>query len=212
MVRWRAVDVHTALAPLARRLFRGRRLAAASAALGLTPATRVLDVGGTATYWREAPVRPRLTLLNLYPTPAPGAEAVVGDGVALPFRDGAFEVVVSNSVIEHLGTFARQRAFAAECRRVGRRVWVQTPDRAFPIEPHYLAPVVHWLPRAVQRRVVRWMTPWGLLGRPTQADADAFVAELRLLSAREVAALFPDCRLVRERVLGLTKSLVALRD
>ncbi len=57
-------------------------------------------------------------------------------------------VVFSNSVIEHVGTWEDQQAFAAEVRRVGRRLWV--PAYECPIEPHYLAPLVHYLPKEVQ--------------------------------------------------------------
>jgi hypothetical protein len=35
---------------------------------------------------------------------------------------------------------------------------------------------------------------------------------IRLLSAREMRRLFPDAELWRERVLGVTKSLVAIRN
>ena len=61
----------------------------------------LLDVGGSPEIWKLCPVRPRLTLLNIrgYVTELP---FVVGDAVQLPFREGAFDVVFSNSLIEHL--------------------------------------------------------------------------------------------------------------
>lgn len=141
----------------------------------------------------------------------PGFDFRAGDGCALPFADGEFDVVFSNSVIEHVGSWERQQAFAREARRVGRRLWVQTPAREFFIEPHLLAPFVHWLPRRTQRGLIRWATGWGWLTRPTPAQVDEFLAEVRLLTRREMTELFPDCEILTERFLGLPKSYIAVR-
>ncbi len=186
--------------------------------LGIDAETRVLDVGGTPETWDMLPVRPRVTLLNTPRTKAELAAAswwVAGDGRALPFRDEAFDVVFSNSVIEHVGDAASQRRFAREVARVGRAYWVQTPNRWFPVEQHLLTPLVHWLPKSWQRRVVPRFTVWSALVRPSPDRRAFYLAhyldEVRLLSAGEFAALFPDARVIRERVLGWTKSLVAVR-
>src|ERR1017187_2845994 len=93
--------------------------------------------------WDMLAVRPRVTLLNPPRTKAELAGAswwVAGDGRAVPFRDAAFDVVFSNSVIEHVGDAQSQRAFAREVARVGRAYWVQTPNRWFPVEQHLLTP------------------------------------------------------------------------
>ena len=186
--------------------------------LHITAETRVLDVGGTPETWDMLPVRPRVTLLNTPRTKAELAGAsswVAGDGRSLPFRDEAFDVVFSNSVIEHVGDAPDQRRFAREVARVGRAYWVQTPNRWFPIEQHLLTPLVHWLPKHWQRFIVPRFTVWDALVRPSP-DRRAFylahyLEDVRLLSAAELAALFPDARLIRERLCGWTKSLVAVR-
>jgi len=136
---------------------------------------------------------------------------VLGDGCALPFADKSFDVLFSNSVIEHVGTWERQQAFAREARRVGRRLWVQTPAREFFIEPHLIAPVIHWLPHSWQRRLIRNFTVRGWLERPGPRDVEEFLAEVRLLTFAEMQSLFPDCTIMRERFLGLTKSYIAVR-
>jgi hypothetical protein len=186
--------------------------------LRITPETRVLDVGGTPETWDMLPVRPRVTLLNTPRTKTELAGAsrwVAGDGRALPFRDAAFDVVFSNSVIEHVGDADSQRAFAREVARVGRAYWVQTPNRWFPVEQHLLTPLVHWLPKHCQRWIVPRFTVWGALVRPSVDRRVFYLAhyldDVRLLSAAEFAALFPGARLIRERVCGWTKSLVAVR-
>jgi ubiquinone/menaquinone biosynthesis C-methylase UbiE len=186
--------------------------------LPIAAETRVLDVGGAPETWDMLPVRPRVTLLNTPRTRTELAGAgcwVAGDGRALPFRDAAFDIVFSNSVIEHVGDAESQRRFAREVARVGRAYWVQTPNRWFPVEQHLLAPFVHWLPKRWQRFLVPRFTVWNALVRPSP-DRRAFylahyLEEVRLLSAAEMAALFPDARLIRERLCGWTKSLVAVR-
>jgi len=185
----------------------------------LTPETTILDVGGAPETWDLLDVRPRVTLLNTPRTRGELAHAawwVAGDGRALPFRDGAFDVVFSNSVIEHVGDGESQRQFAREVARVGCAYWVQTPNRWFPVEQHLLTPVVHWLPKAWQRWIVPRFTVWSALVQPA-ADrrtfyVDHYLNEVRLLSGREVGELFPGARVIRERVFGWTKSLVAVRD
>jgi SAM-dependent methyltransferase len=83
----------------------------------------------------------------------PRIDYVQGDACALPFADGTFDVVHSNAVIEHVGTRARQELFVREALRVGRRVFVTTPNRWFPIEVHTRLPLVHWLPERAAGRV-----------------------------------------------------------
>ena len=198
--------------------FRIRRMQRFARELHITAETRILDVGGTPETWDMLAVRPHVTLLNTPRTRAEQAGAscwVAGDGRALPFGDAAFDVVFSNSVIEHVGDAGSQRRFASEVARVGRAYWVQTPNRWFPVEQHLLTPLLHWLPRRWQRWIVPRFTVWSALVRPT-ADRREFylthyLEDVRLLSASEFAALFPGARLIRERVCGWTKSLVAVR-
>jgi SAM-dependent methyltransferase len=185
--------------------------------MGITAETRVLDVGGTPETWDMVAIRPRVTLLNTPRTKAELAAApswVAGDGRALPFADGAFDVVFSNSVIEHVGDGESQLRFAREVMRVGRAFWVQTPNRWFPVEQHLLTPLIHWLPRRWQRAIVPRFTVWALVVRTTP-DRRAFylrhyLDEVRLLDAAALRALFPGARVIRERFCGWTKSLVAV--
>jgi hypothetical protein len=208
------VDIHRIYGRVGRR-FRLARMRRLVHEFALTDQTSVLDVGGTPQNWELVDVRPRVTLLNLGPSVdeaslPPHVRYVVGDGRDLPYGDGEFDLVVSNSVIEHVGNAADQARFAAEIRRVGRGVWVQAPAYEFPVEPHYLTPFVHWLPASVQRRVLRWSV-WGLITRPDRTFVDRLVDEIRLPNRRRMRVYFPDCELRAERVLGLTKAHVAIR-
>jgi SAM-dependent methyltransferase len=154
---------------------------------GLTPTTTVLDIGGTGGVWDCVPVMPDVTLLNLTAS-ATSLRQIVADGMRLPFADDAFDVVFSNSVIEHVPDHA---AFASELRRVGRRYFVQTPNKAFPLEPHVMTPLVNYLPKKRQRQINRNFTVWGWLTRPEQSYVDWFVEDTNLLGRREMEGLFP---------------------
>jgi hypothetical protein len=183
----------------------------------LTPNTRVLDVGGNPRIWSTLPatMRPRINYLNLPRAAEPGDDRgnlVFGDGCRLPFPDHSFDVAFSNSVIEHVGGPNSQAQFASEIRRVSRFYWVQTPNRYFPVEQHLLTPFIHWLPSAVQRALVPHVTIWALVTPAGRAERgfyfEHYLNDIRLLSSKDLTALFPGSRLIRERVLGWTKSLI----
>jgi hypothetical protein len=179
----------------------------------LSGPVRVLDVGGRVDFWRMMGFANDtvVTILNIEAqTGVPGFQIIAGDARDMrELPDDAFDVVFSNSVIEHVGTWDDQRRAAAEMRRVGRRYFVQTPNRYFPIEPHFLVPGFQFLPVSVRaamiaRRKLGWMAR-----APDHAAAVAKVEQIRLLSRSEVRALFPGASIYTERLLGLPKSFVA---
>ncbi len=174
----------------------------------------ILDVGGTSAFWSDSGRTLQVTLLNISPRPEhlpPNFTYIQESATDLPFPDRSFDIVFSNSTIEHLRDRVSQESFAREALRVGRGVWVQTPARWFPIEPHLITPFIHYLPKCLQRSLLRNFTVWGLIARPDRSDVDRFLDETLLLTARDMRALFPGCELRRERVLGLTKSLIVVR-
>ena len=139
---------------------------------------------------------------------------VFGDGTALPFANQSFDVVFSNSVIEHVGDAAQQEQFAAEIARVGKKYWVQTPNLYLFVEQHLWTPFLHWLPKRWQARVLERGTVWEWVTRPT-LDRRKFYLEhylmgIGLLSRGKLQRLFPNARIRRERFLGWTKSLIAV--
>jgi len=200
------------------RRFRARRMAELARLARLTERTRVLDVGGTAEIWSFAPVTPRITFLNQARASheiGERSQVVLGDGLRLPFRDRSFDLVFSNSVIEHVGDAGAQAQFAAELARVGKQYWVETPNRGFPVEQHLWTPVVHWLPKAWQRRLVPRCSLWALLTKHTREEREFYfrhyLDSVHLLSEADLRALFPGAIVLRERFLGWPKALVAWR-
>ena len=111
---------------------------------------RILDIGGTNNFWEQrgwaGRADARIVTVNLAAETRKheNIEPRVGDATDLrDYADGSFDVVFSNSVIEHLRTFDAQRAMAREVHRLAARHWIQTPNYWFPIEPHFLTPVWH---------------------------------------------------------------------
>jgi hypothetical protein len=124
----------------------------------------------------------------------------------------SYDIGFSNSVIEHVGSWERQLQFASEIRRVANALWVQTPAYECPIEPHYMTPFIHYLPRSLQKRILRWCTMWGWIERPNQEQIDALVETTRLLRKPEIQRLFPDCEIITEHLLWvMPKSYIAIR-
>lgn len=183
--------------PIAARA-RARRHAAFFGLTGLRPGMRVLDVGCGTLGLRALEPELEITGVDLSPRPSypgPFLQADVTEG--LPYEDGAFDLVYSSSVIEHVPP-ARRAAFAAEVNRVGRGLYVQTPAQSFPIEPHSLLPFAHWLGPALRR-------PYWRLG------AQGNWEDIHLLTRGEVRAYFPGADVHAERLGPLAKSWIAIR-
>jgi SAM-dependent methyltransferase len=186
-------------APFAARA-RRRRHRLFVQAVGLRDGDRVLDVGCGSAGLRALDKGHDITGLDVRPQPGYPGDAgrfVQGDALAMPFADGEFDVAYCNSLIEHVEPAQRAR-LAAELRRVAARYYIQTPNRWFPIEPHVLLPLFQFLPRAVRRRLWRF-----------GASGEVF-HDIHLLGRRELARLFPEARILRERVGPLTKSFMAV--
>lgn len=197
--------------------FRRKRMALFRERIRLTKETRILDVGGYPWCWQDAQVPSSVTILNLHVLPGLKEQwknrytLVAGDATCMPYQDRQFDIIFSNSVIEHLETYQQQEKFAREVRRVGRDLWIQTPAKCFFLEPHLLTPFIHWLPKRMQISLARYFTVWGWITRPGKETAFEYVNELRLLNESEMRILFPDCEIVKEKILGLTKSYIAVR-
>lgn len=138
-----------------------------------------------------------------------------------PIADRQFDIVFCSSVIEHVtapreivfdllddAKFAAsarlaQANFAAEVRRTAKRYFVQTPYKYFPIEPHSFLPFfVVLLPRRWQMKLMMFFgRHWIKSVKP----------DFRLLTVKEMRALFPDAEIVLERYCGLVKSIIAIK-
>jgi len=179
---------------------------------------QILDVGGAIGMWQrhrsELPEKFHVTLLNREFNDRPQlpyVSYIAGDAREMRiFPDRHFDICFSNSLIEHLGMM-EQVAVANEIRRVAKGYFVQTPNRYFPIEPHFLVPGWQFLPISLRTRLLQ-RRDFGWMGRVAdRALAREMVESIRLLSDRELQRLFADGQIHREKIGPLTKSLVAWR-
>jgi len=205
------------------RAFRRRRfelfLSLVDAVLAQKADSRIVDLGGTPDYWMQVgdllgPRRYPVTLVNRTIFPAPGARfaSVAGDARHVPiFADMSFDLVHSNSVIEHVGRWADMEAMAGEARRLAPAYFVQTPYFWFPVEPHCRTAFFHWLPESIRVSMLMRKSRGHWRQAEDIASAMRQIQSATLLDRRMFATLFPDAKIHRERVFGFTKSLVAIR-
>jgi hypothetical protein len=179
----------------------------------------ILDIGGEPEYWINYGQeldwgRVKVCLVNLTApkTSLPYLDAVIGDARHLnQYADLSFDIVHSNSVIEHVGRWGDMVAMAREVRRLAPRYFVQTPYFWFPIEPHARFPVLHWMPESWRYRIVM-KRACGFWQR--QRDVGAAMGAIQsasMIDKRQMKFLFPDAKITFERVIGIPKSLMAIR-
>ncbi|HQB20373.1 MAG TPA: class I SAM-dependent methyltransferase [Bacteroidales bacterium] len=141
------------------------------------------------------------------------AKAAIEAGFNVDFytlrEDNKFDIVFSNSVIEHVGDFYDQMKMAKEIQRVGKAYYVQTPNYYFPIEPHYRAIGFQFLPFNTKVYALQKFK----MGRAEKiTDRNSAINEanrIRLLKPKELKYLFPQANIFKERFFGFTKSLIA---
>jgi hypothetical protein len=63
--------------------------------------------------------------------------------------------VISIAVLEHCGSYERQKDFVSRIEALGKYFFVTTPYRWFPVEVHTFFPFLHWLPRSWHRWILR---------------------------------------------------------
>ena len=178
---------------------------------------RILDVGGRAGFWDTVETQniEKITLANIEAIELSGKrsrfvmEGVRADALDLSkFAGGQFDVVVSNSMIEHLGTWKNMKLCARQLRSVAARGYVQTPSFWFPVEQHFMIPFFHWLPNQIRVILLPYLPRAGYDDTRSIDTVREYIEEINLLTGREMTFLFPDARTVKEKLLLFTKSYV----
>ena len=173
----------------------------------------ILDVGGRDYFWEHSSLLKhpgvRITLLNLHleNTSHPAIQAVQGDATSMPeFGDQSFDLVFSNSVIEHLFSIQNQQKMANEVKRVGKNYYIQTPNKFFPIEPHWVFPFFQFLPFGLKVYLTKNFNLGHIPKAKNKQEAIDLVNEVNLLSKKELENLFSESKLYIEKFMGFHKS------
>ncbi|NQT06487.1 MAG: class I SAM-dependent methyltransferase [Candidatus Omnitrophica bacterium] len=212
------MDIHKVYRPFL-SYFRRKRIQLFYSFFNINARTEIIDIGGDLFFWKivekEKMVLPKITIVNVsrpkFKLPN-YIKWVVADGRCLPFDNYVFDIAFCNSVIEHLGDYKSQLKCSEEIRRVALNYFVETPDKAFFIEPHLITPFIHWLPSNLQKALIRNFTLWGLITRPSLEDCmKYYINGIRLLSKKEMAQLFPDGKLYVEHFLGFSKTMISYK-
>lgn len=140
----------------------------------------------------------------------------------IPFEDAYFDFIFCNSVIEHVTvdkselynitsnkifkekSLFRQKTFADEIKRVSKNYYVQTPNKHFIIESHLWFPSLYlYLPRKMKIKLMLFLNKFWI--KSSSPD-------FSLLDFNEFKNLFSEAKIIREKSMGLTKSLIAIKD
>ena len=178
---------------------------------------KIIDVGGTQLFWEQMNFLPgkdlEITLLNVTKPSVnkPGFTGLEGDATNMnQIPDNFYDVAFSNSVIEHVGGLEEQQKMAGEMQRIAKNIFLQTPNRYFPIEPHFLFPFFQFLPLSIKA----WLILNLKLGwRPninSKEKAKKVAQSIRLMSLKELRFIFHGALIHKEKMFGITKSYIVV--
>jgi hypothetical protein len=176
---------------------------------------KILDVGGTENFWIQMGFLNvpgvTVTLLNneKIEITLPNFAFVKGDAKNLNiFGNNEFDIAFSNSVIEHVGDYREQRKMAEEIKRVAKIYLVQTPNYYFPMEPHFLFPFFQFFPLKIKLFLLMHLNIGWFEKCKSEKVAVKLANSVRLMKKKELKELFPNGKIYKEKLFGLTKSYI----
>jgi 2-polyprenyl-3-methyl-5-hydroxy-6-metoxy-1,4-benzoquinol methylase len=180
---------------------------------------KIIDLGGDVNYWVQLNwQQPTIetTLLNLYDNKIEDALktnfiSVKGNALEAPFNDKSFDLVFSNSVIEHVGSYAHQTKFADEVRRLSDRYIVQTPSLWFPLEPHSLIPLFQFIPHSIRAILIMLFNINYFPKAKTYSEALVTSRTTLMFTKKRFKKLFPEAEIQVEKLFGIPKSYTAVK-
>lgn len=85
-------------------------------------------------------------------------KTIQGDGRDTKLPSNSFDLVISNATLEHVGNFKKQCKFINELYRIAKKKCIiVTPNRYYPIDTHTMIPFIHWLPKQIHRKILKFL-------------------------------------------------------
>jgi len=212
-----------------RHLTRGRRGHAFRAFLrGFGRPLRIVDLGGTVSFWEgwglTAADGLHVVLINNHVADTSHRDETSRqeflenrnrDATSLSREElAAFDLIFSNSFLEHLGAPSVQADLARKIEASGRPYFIQVPNKWSPIDPHFPRPYVPFFatyPRGLQARLLTWDGLGSSGASPSLAVAMKRLSHYVPLGRGDMRRLFPSAHLEVERPFGLPMSILAHR-
>tara|TARA_B100000575_G_scaffold115714_1_gene92018 strand:- start:194 stop:898 length:705 start_codon:yes stop_codon:yes gene_type:complete len=129
---------------------------------------------------------------------------IIGDGTNTDFKDMSFDIVHSNATLEHVGSYNNQIAFVKEALRISKNhVFIQTPNRFYPIDFHTNLPLIHWLPKKIHRKILRFI---GLNFYSTEENLN-LLSESNLINICKKLDI-KNFKIIKHKLLFMTSNLI----
>lgn len=180
---------------------------------------KICDLGGSRHFWDNLGLDVLKKNVTIYNISTDETSAIKGgadqiklhiyDGYNVPVKDQHFDLLICNSVLEHVPA-GNRRVFAREMVRISKNIMCQTPAFVFPVEPHFIMPFIHWLPKRISYYLV-FISPWKILSRPSLNTIREYFFGTNLLKEKELCELFPESSIEYEYFCGLKKSYLVIR-
>ena len=88
----------------------------------------------------------------------PNLKTITGDGRDTKLASNSFDISISNATLEHVGNFNQQLKFVKEMYRISKKkVLLVTPNRYYPVDMHTMLPFIHWLPKNIHRKILKFI-------------------------------------------------------
>ncbi len=176
---------------------------------------KILDIGGTNYFWdlwlKKIPIPIDLTILNISQEVTKGYKSIILDANELyKLENLDYDVVFSNSLIEHLTTYENQIKFAETVQRISKKHFIQTPAFIFPLEPHFLFPFFHLFSRNIRVFLVQHLNLGWYKKQKNKREAEKLVDEIRILKKNELKDMFPNSEIITEKIFFITKSYIVV--
>ncbi|MCY7360774.1 MAG: class I SAM-dependent methyltransferase, partial [Ignavibacteria bacterium] len=178
---------------------------------------KILDLGGSDYYWQSLNFTDnenyKIEILNIENQNTENFKNISflkKDVRDLSFiEDKEYDLIYSNSLIEHLNNFDEQKKLAKEIQRTGKKYFIQTPNYYFPVEPHFLFPFFQFLSVDMKTKLISNFNLGWFEKQTDIVKARELANSIKLLKEKELKEIFPGCKIYKEKYFSLNKSFIA---